>query len=94
MKIKLTKWDIQDYLKTPGDRAQYIEAAMEEAQRDGDLHLLAVALADVAKAMGGGAVSVFLTGVSTGMSATPAPSAARRMMRKGCRISPRPPQTL
>jgi len=82
MKINLTKWDIQDYLKTPEDRAQYIEAAMEEAQRDGDLHFLAVALADVAESMGDGAVSVFLTGVSTGMAATPAPKTARRKTAK------------
>ena len=72
MKVKLTKWDIQDYLKTPEDRAYYIEAAIEEAQRDGDVHFLAVALADVARAIGDGAVSVFLTGVSTGMEAVPA----------------------
>ena len=26
---KLTKWDIQDYLKTPEDLANYLEAALE-----------------------------------------------------------------
>ena len=72
MKGKLTNWDIQDYLKTPEDRAYYLEAAMEEAQKDGDMHFLAVAMADVARAIGNGAVSVFLTGVSTGMDATSA----------------------
>lgn len=77
MKTKLTKWDIQDYLKTPEDRAQYLEAAMEEAQKDGDMHFLAVAMADVARAIGDGAVSVFLTGVSTGMSTTPMPKTNR-----------------
>ena len=68
---KLTNWDIQDYLKTPEDRAYYIEAAMETAQKDGDVHFLAVALADVARSIGDGSVSVFLTGVSTGIGATP-----------------------
>ena len=72
MKVKLTKWDIQDYLKTPEDRAYYLEAAIETAQKDGDVHFLAVAMADVARAIGDGAVSVFLTGVSTGIGATPA----------------------
>jgi len=71
MKVNLTKWDIQDYLKTAEDRAHYLEAAMETAQKDGDVHFLAVALADVARAIGDGAVSVFLTGVSTGIGATP-----------------------
>lgn len=71
MKVKMTKWDIQDYLKTAEDRAHYLEAAMETAQKDGDVHFLAVALADVARAIGDGAVSVFLTGVSTGIGATP-----------------------
>ncbi len=78
METNLTKWDIQDYLKTPEDRAQYLEAAMEEAQRDGDLHFLAVAFADVAKAIGNGSVYVFLTGVSAGMSTAPAPKTMRR----------------
>ena len=34
MKTKLTKWDIQDYLKTPEDRAAYIAAAAEEGTPD------------------------------------------------------------
>ena len=29
MKTKLYKWNIEDSLKTPEDRAAYIEAAME-----------------------------------------------------------------
>lgn len=46
MKEKLYDWKIDDYLKTPEERAAYIEAAVEE----NDLAFLAQALADVARA--------------------------------------------
>ncbi len=46
MKTKLYDWNIEDYLRTPEERAAYIEAAVEE----NDLAFLAQALADVAKA--------------------------------------------
>ena len=48
MREKLYDWKIDDYLKTPEERAAYIEAAVEE----NDLEFLAQALADVAKAAG------------------------------------------
>ena len=48
MKTKLYKWKIEDSLKTPEDRAAYIEAAMEE----NDPEFMAIALGDVAKAEG------------------------------------------
>ena len=48
MKVKLTDWKIDDYLKTPEERAAYIEAAIEE----NDPAFLAQALADVARAAG------------------------------------------
>lgn len=48
MAVKLTKWDIQDYIKTPKDQAEYLEAVLE----DGDLTLLAAALGDIARARG------------------------------------------
>lgn len=48
MATKTTKWDVQDHLKTPEDRAAYIEAALEE----GDPKFIAVALGDVARAVG------------------------------------------
>ena len=52
MKAKLTKWKIEDYLKTQKDRALYLEAAIEEAKKDGDVKFLAIAFSDVAKAIG------------------------------------------
>ena len=48
MKTKLYNWNVNDALKTPEDRAAYIEAAMAE----NDPEFLTVALGDVAKAEG------------------------------------------
>ena len=48
MPLGTTKFDIQDFLKTPEDRAAYIEAALE----DGDVSLITHALGDVARAVG------------------------------------------
>ena len=46
--MKLYNWNIEDSLKTPEERATYIEAAMEE----NDPEFLTVALGDVARAEG------------------------------------------
>src|SRR5687768_3842239 len=48
MPFETTKFDIQDYLKTPEDRAAYIEAALE----DGDVSFITHALGDVARGVG------------------------------------------
>ncbi len=48
MPIETTKWDVQDYLKTPEERLAYLEAAFEE----GDPKLVSIALGDVARSMG------------------------------------------
>ena len=48
MTLETTKFDIQNHLKTPEDRAAYIEAALE----DGDVSLITHALGDVARAVG------------------------------------------
>lgn len=48
MTTKLYNWNVNDALKTPEDRAAYIEAAMAE----NDPEFLTVALGDVAKAEG------------------------------------------
>lgn len=45
-RTKFTEWKIEDGLKTPEERAFYIEAAIEE----NDIEFLAQALADVARA--------------------------------------------
>ena len=84
MKTKTTAWKIADYLKTPEQRAFYIEAAIEEAQKDGDMNFLAAALSDVAKAIGSERVSVFFEGVSAGLAATQRivlPAARKRSAR-------------
>lgn len=48
MALATTKFDIQEHLKTPAERAAYLEAAFE----DGDPALITHALGDVARAMG------------------------------------------
>ena len=47
-KVKTTKWDAVDYLKTDEDMANYLEAAIE----DGDPALISAALGDIARAKG------------------------------------------
>jgi len=47
-KLKTTKWDPVDYLKTNKDMAHYLEAAIE----DGDPTLISAALGDIARAKG------------------------------------------
>ena len=78
MNTTLTDWNIQDYLKTPEDRAFYIEAAIEEAVSDNDMRFLAEAFGDVARAVGNGKVAVFMSGISTGMKSMPTAAPRRR----------------
>ncbi|MBU1336605.1 MAG: addiction module antidote protein [Devosia sp.] len=48
MPLETTKFDVQNFLRTPEDRAAYIEAALE----DGDVSLITHALGDVARSVG------------------------------------------
>lgn len=45
--MKTTKWNIQDYLKTPEDLANFLEYALEE----NDYEFLKIAVADVVVAL-------------------------------------------
>ncbi len=47
-KLKLTRWDPVDHLRTPADMAHYLEAAID----DGDPQLIAAVLGDIARARG------------------------------------------
>jgi len=47
-KLKTTKWDAVDYLKTDQDMADYLEAAME----DGHPAVIATAIGNIARAKG------------------------------------------
>jgi probable addiction module antidote protein len=47
-KLKTTKWDVVEYLKTDKDMAAYLEAAME----DGSPAVIAAAVGDIARAKG------------------------------------------
>lgn len=59
MTLETTKFDVQDFLKTPEEQAAYIGAALE----DGDPSLIAAAIGDIARARG---VTVFAK--ETGLS--------------------------
>lgn len=54
MPLQTTTFDIQDHLETPEDRAAYLEAAFE----DGDPTLIAIALGDIARALGVGQIAL------------------------------------
>lgn len=45
--MKTTKWNIQDYLKTPEDLANFLESALEE----NDYEFLKIAVNDVIAAL-------------------------------------------
>jgi probable addiction module antidote protein len=47
-KIKTTRWDVVDYLKTEKEMASYLSLALEE----GDVAFFNIALGDVARAKG------------------------------------------
>ena len=49
-KIKTTKYDVADHLRTPEEMAAYLEACIVEA--DGDAAFIAKALGDIARAKG------------------------------------------
>lgn len=49
-KIKTTKYDVAEHLRTPEEMAAYLEACIEEA--DGDAGFIAKALGDIARARG------------------------------------------
>ena len=48
--IETRPYDVQNYLATPEDRAAYLEAALE----DGDTEVIAMALGEIARAIGVG----------------------------------------
>lgn len=85
--MKLNKWNVGDRLKTQEARAIYIEAALEAAVKDNDIDFLAVAFGDVAKSIGGGDVTAFMSGVATGLKTTllrtPKAAKPRRLLSKG-----------
>jgi probable addiction module antidote protein len=48
MTVKTRPWDVAEHLETPEDVAAYLEAVLD----DGDPHLIAAAIGDVARARG------------------------------------------
>ena len=49
-KVKTTRYDVAEHLRTPEEMAAYLEACMEDS--DGDASFIAKALGDIARAKG------------------------------------------
>src|SRR5437868_4708252 len=49
-KLKTTRYDVAEHLRTPEEMAAYLEASLEEA--NGDAAFIAKALGDIARAKG------------------------------------------
>src|SRR4051812_34228267 len=49
-KLKTTRYDVSEHLRTPQEMAEYLEACLEEA--NGDAAFVAKALGDIARAKG------------------------------------------
>ena len=49
-KIKTSKYDVAEHLRTPEEMAAYLEACLEDA--NGDASFIAKALGDIARAKG------------------------------------------
>ena len=81
MDTTLTEWKLDDYVKTPEDRVQFLEAALEEAVEENDPGIFSEALASIAQGMcgksGRGIAAVLLT-VSAGIDRAQSNSRARR----------------
>ena len=77
MKVKLTEWKIDDYLKTPKQCANYLEAAVEE----GDPLFFVQAVCDVARVMGKKEIAAMMSAILVGANAvsTHAHSNSERM---------------
>lgn len=54
-KVKTSRYDVAEHLRTPKEMAAYLEACLEEA--DGDAAFVAKALGDIARARGMSRVS-------------------------------------
>jgi DNA-binding phage protein len=83
MKVTIRDWKVDDYLKTPEERAAYIQAAAEEGTPDA----IPDAFADVFRAMGLEDVAKLCEGLATYLRAVPSlgkptTKTARRKTRK------------
>ena len=79
MKVKLTDWNIQDYLKTPEEQLAYIEAAAEENTPDA----IPDAFADVFRALGMESEATACEGLANYLRAMPTTTARRKAARFG-----------
>ena len=66
MKVTFKEWKVEDHLKTPEDRAAYVEAAAEEGTPDA----MPDAFADVFRAMGNESAAIACDGIAAYLRAT------------------------
>ena len=66
MKVKLTDWNVEDYLKTDEERTEFILAAMEE----GDPVFIAQSLALVARVKGNARAGALMDGIAAALTAS------------------------
>ena len=84
MKVNLTDWNVEDYLKTDEERTEFILAAMEE----GDPVFIAQSLAAVARVKGNVKAGALMDGIAAALTASAsmvrraAPRMTRRKTRK------------
>lgn len=82
MKVTFKEWRVEDYLKTPEDRAAYVEAAAEEGTPDA----MPDAFADVFRALGNEAAATACDGIAAYLRATSVASGGRKRTRS-CALS-------
>ena len=78
MKVKLTDWNIEDYLKTPEERMAYIETAAEEGTPDA----IPDAFADVFRSLRMNAEAAACEGLANYIRAMPTRRTARHRTRR------------
>lgn len=90
MDTTLTEWKVEDYVKTPEDRAMFLEASLEEAVTENDPGIFSDALVEIVRSMGRKKnekrVAAVLQTVSASIDMMQAmlgnPNAATRMARR------------
>ena len=77
MKVTFSEWKVEDHLKTPEDRAAYVEAAAEEGTPDA----MPDAFADVFRSLGNEAAATACAGIAAYLRTTSADKIARKRVR-------------
>lgn len=89
MNTTLTEWKIEDYVKTPEDRAMFLEASLEEAVTENDPGIFSDALVEIVRSMAkkksSGRVEAVLMTVSASIDMTQAMLGRAKLERRASR---------